>query len=489
MKRRKKLFTLGICFLLIITQALVTYGNSTVPYQSYTYDYWESNVPTPVPYKPLKSISGEGLGVGKFVLPTDLVVDDEENVYVLDAGNNRIVVFDKNFKLIREISSFDNEGVTDTFNSPNGLCISSRGTLYVADTENHRIVEMSVEGELHRIYTAPEDETLGQDFVFLPMKVTVDSADRVYVVAKNVFQGLISFDDTGKFLGYFGTIKVQVSPIDWFWRLIATKEQRAKMQLFIPTEFTNVDIDDEGFIYATNVDYTNEETIKKLNPSGKNVLINYTNRKIQGDLEFRENGPYSGRSTFTDIKYRDKGIYSALDNTKGKIFTYDSEGHLLYVFGGMGTALGMFKQPVALECKNDNMYVLDKGRGEIVVFTPTDYGNYINIAVSLRFDGDETKAVDYWQEVLKLDANYELAYIGIGKSYLAANRNKEAMEYLKKGMDKQYYSVAFKRYRNEVLKANLSKILTVVLVAIVIGFGVKTYKKYISKGKERKVNA
>ena len=200
-------------------------------------------------------------------------------------------------------------------------------------------------------------------------------------------------------------------------------------------------------------------------------------------------GPYSGRSTFNDIKYRDKGIYSALDSKKGKIFTYDSEGHLLYVFGGMGTALGMFKKPVALECKNDNIYVLDEGRGEIVVFEPTKYGKCINTAVSLRFDGDETKAVTYWEEVLKLDANYELAYVGIGKSYLAANRNKEAMDYLKKGMDKKYYSVAFKRYRNEVLKDNLNNIMTGICIIIVIVIGVKAYKKYKFKGKGKKVDA
>lgn len=489
MKEKKKLFAICLCMLLIVSQALVTYG-STVPYKSYTYDYWEFVAPTPVPYIPLKSISGESLGVGKFVLPTDLVVDEDENIYVLDAGSNRIVVFDKNFKLVREITEFDNEGKTDTFNNPNGLCISDRGTLYVADTDNHRIVEMTAEGKLNRIYTAPNDATLGSDFVFLPMKVTVDSADRVYVVAKNVFQGLISFDDTGKFLGYFGTIKVQVSPIDWFWRLVATKAQRAKMALFIPTEFTNVDIDDEGFIYATNVDYNDQETIKRLNPSGKNVLINYTNRKIKGDLEYMlKKGPYSGPSTFCDVKYRDKGIYSTLDNTKGKIFTYDSEGHLLYVFGGMGTALGTFKKPVALECKNDNIYVLDEARGEIVVFKPTEYGRCINTAVSLRFDGDETAAVGYWERVLKLDANYELAYVGIGKSYLAANRNKEAMIYLKKGMDKKYYSVAFKRYRNEVLKANLGNIMTGLCILLLIIFGVKAYKKYILKGKGKKVDA
>ena len=43
---------------------------------------------------------------------------------------------------------------------------------------------------------------------------------------------------------------------------------------------------------------------------------------------------------------------------------------------------------------------------------------------ALRYDGDEASAVALWREVLKLDSNFELAYVGIGKSYLAAGDNK-----------------------------------------------------------------
>ena len=92
----------------------------------------------------------------------------------------------------------------------------------------------------------------------------------------------------------------------------------------------------------------------------------------------------------------------------------------------------------------------------------------INTAVGLRYDGHETDAVRYWQEVLKLDSNYELAYTGIGKSLLAANENKEAMEYLQKGYDKKYYSVAYKRYRTEVLKESLPMVFVIGSVLIVL---------------------
>ena len=99
---------------------------------------------------------------------------------------------------------------------------------------------------------------------------------------------------------------------------------------------------------------------------------------------------------------------------------------------------------------------------------PTQYGRLINEAVSLRFDGDEASAVNVWKQVLELDSNFELAYVGIGKSYLAAGDNKKAMEYLKLGMDREYYSIAYKRYRDDILKDNLSYILTGTMVLIVV---------------------
>ena len=86
-----------------------------------------------------------------------------------------------------------------------------------------------------------------------------------------------------------------------------------------------------------------------------------------------------------------------------------------------------------------------------------------------------------------MDENNELANIGIGKAYLSAGDNEKAMEYLKRGMSQDYYSVAFKRFRNEVLKENIQWVLTgaVVLIAVLWAF-MKFVKPHIKSKKERR---
>lgn len=461
--RKIRMISMILAFLLVLSIPV----GATVPYRSYNYDRWEDVVPSPVPYLPEASFSGYDLGVGPLKQPGDFCVADNGDIYLADTGNNRILVFDKDLSLIEEITTFLHEGDQDGFNLPSGVFVTGKGDLYIADSENRRIVALTKNRELKLIIKNPESETFEEGFDFVPIKVGVDYADRIYVIARGVFEGIMSFDETGKFYGYVGTINVAISPIDIVWRTLSTKAQREKQLLYIPTEFTGLDLDKEGFVYTTNIDNASNETIKRLNPSGKDVLKRPAGRLVKGDLMYSLFGQYGGPSRFVDMVIRDKGIYSAVDAQRGRVFTYDHEGNLLYIFGGIGSQVGTFKKPVAIENAGEHLLILDQERGEIIKFAPSEYGTFINIAVGLRYDGDEEEAVHYWREVLKRNANFELAYVGIGKSLLAKGDNKGAMTYLKLGMDQKYYSVAYKRYRNEVLKANLGYILTGVIMSVV----------------------
>ncbi len=456
------------------------FAGQNVPYETYTYDYYEDIKYTPAAYIPDGALTGAKIGCGDFASPQDLNTDEEGNVYIADTGNSRVVMLDSSMNLVKIIDSFDNNGTEDHFSSPQGVYKSSNGNLYIADSGRNRVVELDGDGRLVQIIENPQSDVLAEGYVFTPLKVAVDYADRVYVIAQNQFEGIMAFDEAGDFIGFTGTINVQISPWEIFWRRFSTREQRARQQLFIPTEFTGMEIDEDGFVYATNIDSEGEQSVRRLNPSGEDVIQKATT--LSGDLTWRLSGTYSGASRIVDVVVRNQGIYSILDSSRGRIFTYDHEGNLLYIFGGLGSQEGTFTIPVAIDTIGERVLVLDSSKNLIDMFAPTRYGSLINQAVGLRYDGDEVQAVECWKEVLKLDSNFELAYTGIGKSYLAAGDNKEAMRCFKIGNNKQYYSIAWKRYRNEILKDNLNYILTVVIIlAVLLVVWKKGLKKTVLK--------
>ena len=485
MKKRIRTFLGALAIsVMVAVSSMNVYAEEDVPYDTYNYNYWEDIVKTPAAYTPDGNISGEDVGTTAFKEPQDLCVSDAGEVYVADTGNNRIVVMDnKMTKVNRIIDTFTRDGKEDHFNAPYGVCVSENNQLYVADSNNARIVVMTPEGEFIKLVNEPKSEILEDDFAFIPLKVTVDYADRIYVISKGAFEGILLFESDGVFSGYFGTIPVKISVWDKFWRRFASKEERSNTQLYIPTEFTGIDVDSGGFIYASNIDSDGKQAVRRLNPQGKDVIQKGENGNVGGDIRIGLYGDYSGPSEIVDVVYRDKGKYSLLDRKRGRIFTYDKEGNLLYIFGGIGLQKGTFQTPAAIEAIDDEILVLDAGRNTILKFKETNYGNLINEAVGLRFDGDETQAIELWKQVLELDENNELANSGIGKAYLTAGDNEKAMHYFELGMNKKYYSIAYKRYRNQILADNLGWILSIVIVLIIGGV---IFKRIWNKKKGKK---
>ena len=482
MNRLKKIVSFLLAAVLLLL--CVPVNTDALPYDSYNYDYWTNVVHTPAPYVPDGSISAVTLGLDKpFSNPQDICVAPNGNLYIADTGNNRIIIVScKNHQVERVITSFDNNGKEDSFSAPTGVCVSQKEQLYVADRENKRIVVLDDKDSVVRIVEDPQSDVLGEGFVFKPLKISVDYADRIYCIAQNMFQGIMVFETDGNFTGFFGTIDVSLSLWEKFWKKVATKEERKNQTLYIATEFTGIDIDEDGFVYATNIDKSGEQGVRRLNPRGEDVIKKGRNANVGGDLWISSQGAYSGPSQITDVVYRGHGIYSLLDRKRGRIFTYDHEGNLLYIFGGLGTQKGTFNTPSAIEQWENGLLVLDANRAEIYKFAPTEYGSLINQAVALRHDGDESQAVSLWARVLELDENNELANSGIGKAYLSAGDNENAMRYLKIGMNRDYYSIAFKRYRSELLRKYLGPVLTVTLV---LTGGFWLFSKFGGRRKQR----
>ena len=487
----QKTVLLTLTAIMLLTSVCVA---DDVPYVTYNYDYWKNIVYTPAAYIPDGKIEGtsildeEGNSIGAFKSPADVYLASDENIYIVDSGNHRIVVLSgEDYSYVAVIDGFTNEnGEWETFTEPQGICRSDdpNGNIYIADSGNNRVVILDDNYELVHIIQNPEqgDNVLEDGFIFAPQKVIVDYAERLYVISKNTEEGIMIFNTDHQFEAFYGQIPVVVTTWQRIWYHLSTREQKDRQTLRISTEYNGLDVDPNGFIYASYLDENGLQAVMRLNPKGNDVIKKGVNQNIGGDIDILETNSYSGKSTAVDVVYRDNGIYSFLDSKRGRIFTYDHEGNLLYIFGGLGAQEGCFKSPVAIEQNtNGQIMVADLVQNVVLLFRATEYGALINTAVGLRFDGDEELAVPLWEEVLKLDANFELAYVGLGKSYLSAGENEKAMEYLEKGMSRQYYSIAYRRYRNEFLVENLEWMLTALVVLVVAGFAVTKYrnrKKY-----------
>ncbi|MCR5797480.1 hypothetical protein [Eubacterium xylanophilum] len=446
---------------------------------TYIYDCWGYDRESPDAYSVTRTITGADFECGNFKDPEGLYVNGQY-MYVADSGNNRILEFtyiNDKFEFIKEISKFQYNGKEESLKTPQDVYVNDDGDYYIADTGNFRIVHLDKNLNVVKIITKPEDETVSSSENFIPQKLVVDSSKRIFCQAQNVNKGFMEFADDGSFTGYVGASKVTYNFFQYLWKLVATKEQRERMALFVPTEYSNLCLDSEGFIYATiaaigeDVTIENAQPIRKLNAKGTDILVRNGYEEPYGDLRYTPDGEMKGPSKFVDITCLDNDVYYALDNTRGRVFAYDFQGNMLYAFGGHGYKAGYFINAVALEDLGDTLCVLDANLGSITQFSLTDYGTLINQGLSQYKVGDYDGSASTWRKVLKHNGNYDQAYIGIGRSELRQKHYAEAMKYFKIKLDSTNYSKAYKLYRKEWFESNILYILAIIVLLVLIGFG------------------
>ena len=167
---------------------------------------------------------------------------------------------------------------------------------------------------------------------------------------------IVKYENDGTFTGFYGASQVTYDWADYIWKKFSTQAQRAALESFVPTEYDNVYMDSEGFIFTctTNVSSNGiksgeDEPIRRLNLMGNNILITNGNFRPIGDIYWGKAGGYDGPSLIADVTALENGIYFGIDRVRGRLFAYDTQGNLLYAFGGNGNQDGYFKRPEALE--------------------------------------------------------------------------------------------------------------------------------------------
>lgn len=493
---------------IILASTLAANVTAMESYDPYSYDRWGDAVASQVGYTAEKFVDGKSIkGLTDYVTsmegyrsdkaewkdkmglkePADLYLiedtgflykENSENnpgtyMFIADKGNDRIIVTDLEFNMVKYFDKFTYDGKELTLKKPEGVFVDKyTGYIYVCDTENSRVLKTDIEGNVDYIFEKPTSEIYSQDLTFNPRKVAVDKAGNVYIVVKSVTKGAVMYDINGDFLGFYGANRVEATSqiiLNAFWNTIATEEQRSRSTKTTPIGFSNFDIDDDGFIYTvTESTEVKTDNVKKLNPRGTNILASIT----ANEVTFGDNYPayysiYTKQSALTDIDIGPSGELNILDFAHGRVFQYDKMANLMFVLGGTGEQLGTFRSATALESYDNMLYVLDSRKNSITVFRRTAFGEIVTEATNLYNAGYYEESEQPWRNVIKYDGNYRRAYIGIGNALLNKEEYKEAMKYFKISISRNRYNKAYEGYRDQILQKWFTPAIIIILVIIV----------------------
>lgn len=460
-------------------------------YTTYTYSYQDNErLLSPAAMQPAAVYHGAEMGTEALSGPRDIVAAPDGLLYIADTGNSRILCLDNDYRLKREYLSFvQADGATDTFNKPEGIFVTESGELYIADTGNSRIVVLQAEdGSLLRVLGRPETELLDWNaYTYEPVALTVDKAGRLSVVSRSVYQGILSLEKDGQFAGFLGAKKVSPDLVELLWRKFMTEEQLKRVEKFMPSEYNNLAMDSKGFLFATTNSITptdlvrymsgqdnDSAPIKRLNPTGIDVLKRNGWIPPGGDAKIdTDDKGVPLPSNIVDVAPGPDGTYSLLDArtnaapAQNKIFTYDSNGNLLYAFGGMGEQEGLFAGAAALCYRGEELLVLDEA-GALTRFTLTAYGEALYSAIRLTEERQYDAAVKQWKEVLRRNNNLEMANDEIGKIHLRQGNYEEAMENFRRSNNRTGYSQAYAEVRREQIRHHVGWLILGVAIGITL---------------------
>lgn len=459
------------------------------PYQTYIYNMKNQPVAIPSAFAVERVVTGSAITDRDFNSLGDVYYNGSGRLFISDSGNDRVIMTDLSFHTLAVISEFTLDGVAASLSNPQGVW-ADESRLYIADTGNHRIVSFDIQADTvtpRRLFEQPVISVLEDDFEYLPVKLAVDATQKLYVIASGINQGVLCLNENGEFQSFLGAPKVEPNFLEMLWRRVATKEQLARMDSYVPTEYSSVTMNSYGFLYVTSAT-SNEVPVGKINSDGDNILIR-PRQGWYGDSPYLSQEVDAYTPYFVDVAlYRsgriDEDVYYTVDSKQGKIYAYTEDGYLLYAFGGTGGQQGTYANANALEYVPDpgdgagRLIVLDGTKGTVTVLRETAFALHIRQALSAYNAGNYDEAEAAWNTVLETASGYVPGDIGLAKIELHHDRYREAMTRLKKIRAYDLYTEAFESWRDEYVRDHFLWIFLIVAgAAVAVAVAVKGFRR------------
>ncbi|WP_207679692.1 SMP-30/gluconolactonase/LRE family protein [Desulfonema magnum] len=324
-----------------------------------------------------------GNGNQEFHRPFGVTIDHiNKHVYVADTENKRILKFSMEGKFEGKWESWKNDGKEDTFAWPYGMAVDSQGFVYVADINKDRILKFDSDGNFVR--WASSD--IEQEAFDGPSDVAIGEDDSIYVT------------DTQN---------------DLVWKFNPDGSFNQKWEGFKETfsQPSGVAVH-KGIIYVTD---TENSRIQKRNADGSS--------EMWGTFGFSGNGVFANP---VGVTVDNDGFVYVSDPLTHRIQKFGPDGSFVTSLGESGSGLGQLNSPTYL-CTDTNgsVYVADTLNNRIQVFRQTDSSEGISKAIIIA-GGGPYPGNNLWNAT-RMSASYAyrvLNYQGFGKDdiyYLTAD--------------------------------------------------------------------
>jgi NHL repeat len=144
----------------------------------------------------IRSIGGFGFNEDQFDSPHDIWVKSVINIYVSDYNNRRLQRYDRNMNFINSLSSNDGDDSDFQFFEVASCVVSSQNDLFILDHDEFKIIKFKRDGKAERSFGKFDS---GEGELILPIQMDLFGADKI-LVSDSEQSAIIIFDLFGNFI-------------------------------------------------------------------------------------------------------------------------------------------------------------------------------------------------------------------------------------------------------------------------------------------------